>query len=297
MTNQQNKKPNILLVDDDPNYIKWFKNAFEEDFSIEALQHPNQISLKIELAKLESKDIELILLDFDFRGDPLGLKFLATENYKSVEKKHIPIVLITKHSPHIPLPIDYELTPNDLSNYGKTPQLYKQYFAYNEWRDFIKKNLKRKRVNIYINYDDEDKRMFDKHFYPTLRGIQKSYKNKNIDLNLYHHHCEEIAIGDDKAKWKLLYDQSNIVLHFVTINLLANDAQNLLFSNDKKNIPILAKPCNLEETALGKLYALPAENKFLYNGKWNENLCLEVTKGIIKIIDKFLNNPPAPPQK
>ena len=299
MINQQNKRPYILLVDDDPNYLESFQNAFEADFIIETLQHPNQILSQIALAKLESKEIELILLDFDFAGKPDGLKFLATEDYKFVCDQQIPIVLITMFAPNEPIPDHYRLTPNDLNNYGQILKLYKQEYDYNTWRIFIKKHLKRKKVNIYVNYADLDKSSFEKYFYPTLKGIKNQYTSKNIDLYLYYQHCEAIAPGEDISKWQQLYNQSDIILHWLTPNLLANEQQVKLFDNDmKKNIPILAKSCVWENTSLGRLTALPKQNKFLFNnGKWNERLCLEVAKNLTNIIDVFLNHNPAPPQK
>lgn len=287
MTNQQNKKPFILLVDDDSTYLERFQNAFAANFTIETLQHPNQISLKIKLAKLESKDIELILLDFDFAGKPDGLKFLATEDYKFVCDQQIPVVLITMFDSNELPPDYYKLTFNDYHNYGQIPRLHKRKYDFSTWRDFIKKNLKRKRVNIYVNYADLDKSSFEKYFYPTLKGIKNQYTSKNIDLYLYYQHCEAIAPGENISKWQQLYNQSDIILHWLTRDLLASEYVEL-FSNNKTNIPILARPCLWKDTVLGELIALPRQNKFLFNnGKWNERLCLEVTKNLTNIIDNF----------
>ncbi|MBL7786921.1 MAG: hypothetical protein JNM36_13520 [Chitinophagales bacterium] len=296
MINQQNKRPFILLVDDDPNYLESFQNTFEADFIIETLQHPNQILSKIELAKLESKEIELILLDFDFAGKPDGLKFLATEDYKFVCDQQIPIVLITMFAPNEPIPDHYRLTPNDLNNYGQILKLYKQEYDYNTWRIFIKKHLKRKRVNLFINYADLDKSSFEKYFYPTLQTIQKQLKDENIDMNLYH----EISPGENISKWQQLYNQSDIILHWLTRHLLASDEYVELFSNNKTNIPILARPCLWKSSKLRDLKALPDHDKYLFNvngsDKPDDQLCLEVAEGIKRVIKDFLN-PPAPPQK
>ena len=118
MTNQQNKKPFILLVDDEKDHCERIIAAFEHIFDFVTLSSPNDILMEIKKQQNENRNFDAILLDLDFDGNPMGTTLLKDIYEGEIRIENIPIIVVSsffesEETKHYSLEFTPKLNKND----------------------------------------------------------------------------------------------------------------------------------------------------------------------------------------
>jgi hypothetical protein len=141
-------------------------------------------------------------------------------------------------------------------------------------------------VEVFFSYSHRDEELRDEleRHLSTLRrqGIIKSWHDRRIGAG---------------REWEGAIDShlknAQIILFLVTANLLASDyvydvelKQAMARHNENKAvvIPIILRPCDWQESPLGKLQALPTDGRAVTTWQDRDEAFLDVTKGIRLVI-------------
>jgi CheY-like chemotaxis protein len=86
------EKPNLLLVEDDPENQKVIRAILRKNFEVDICDSDATF-----YEKIETKAYDIILMDISLRGNKDGLQ-LTTELRQNPLHSHIPIVALTAHA-------------------------------------------------------------------------------------------------------------------------------------------------------------------------------------------------------
>ncbi len=146
-------------------------------------------------------------------------------------------------------------------------------------------------MKIFISYSRKDK-LYKNELLKQLSSLQR---DKIID----GWHDSKLLPGDkwDEGIKKALYE-CDIVLFLVSADLMASEYINnteIKISRERyenkeiKIIPVITRPCAWEST-FGEFQALPKNAKPLSTWKNIDEGLLDITKGIIRIVDEIKND-------
>ncbi|MEN8191381.1 MAG: response regulator [Bacteroidota bacterium] len=90
----EEKKPTLLVVEDDYDSQKFLQLFLRREFNVEVCD-----SSETFYAVLEDQKIDIILMDISLRGTKNGLE-LTSELKADDQYKHIPVIVLTAHAFH-----------------------------------------------------------------------------------------------------------------------------------------------------------------------------------------------------
>lgn len=141
-------------------------------------------------------------------------------------------------------------------------------------------------IEIFFSYAHEDERLMD-----DVRRQLVVYERRGRILKW---HDREIPPG---TEWREHIDarlgRAKIVLLFVSPDFLDSDycyenEGEAALAGDARVIPVILRPCSWEESPFSKLQALPRDAKPVTTWSNRDEACLDVARGIMKVVDEMV---------
>ena len=275
LTNTNNPKPLLLLVDDDEEFCKKIRKLLEGEFNLAYLPNLDNFTQKFrEIETVYNRRIQLLLLDLNFTNEEKGegLKFIRSQEGKAVTNKGIPIIVVTSYRPQD------SIAEESVAFWTVQERLYKKDFDAAVWVQVIREVLKQKPIRLYLNYADldiEEVKMFKTQVIDSLKTIYGT----RITIDDYT--PDDVFAGDiGSKKIQNHLSSSNIILHLLSANLLGEKDANRevvnIYEQTKKyarNVPVLLKNCLWDELEIFKGIIPMPKNK----------ICLFPNDGTISI--------------
>jgi hypothetical protein len=143
----------------------------------------------------------------------------------------------------------------------------------------------------YAHRDEKHRKELDKHLSPLRRTCQ-------IDL----WNDREIVPGTDVHEdIDRHLASSDLVLLLISSDFLASDycyrremqyAIKRHLAGAARVIPIILRPCDWQDTPIGRLLALPKDGKPIVNWQSRDQAFLDVARGVRKAVQELVAKPP-----
>ncbi len=223
---EQNKKPTILLIDDDKSFCNELVEAYKNIFLVKVACNKQEAREMI-----ISEGYNLVLLDLCIDNDEYEDGFELIKTIRT-QQEEMPICIVTK--------VDKVKTVRDaFKKYEINEYLPKKDSNYVEWVEYIRECLRPKSiVFLYSEKDDNWRNEIEEHLVLLKR-------NMNVSIWSY----ETIDVGENKKKAQLeALESANVIIALYSVKFLASDELCKIVSqilrNDKKIlIPVYLSPC------------------------------------------------------
>lgn len=139
-------------------------------------------------------------------------------------------------------------------------------------------------THLFISYVPEDRRCFDE--------LERHLRPLHAQGRITYWHMGMVPAGNDWRSWRREHlEQAQIILCLISADYLAQEQQGLteIWRHQRAGaqvIPVLVKPALLEGTPFEALEPLPAGGMPISLWQNQDQVLLEVVKGILKVLSK-----------